>query len=110
MITTLSLVVLRCTDVSVSRRFYEALGLSFQAEQHGAGPVHYSTRIGSTVLELYPVKRESSRGVRLGLSCTNPEEAAKAALVVGGRLIGSSPVVIEDPDGHAIELSRSPGA
>jgi catechol 2,3-dioxygenase-like lactoylglutathione lyase family enzyme len=81
MITGLSLVVLRCVDVSASRRFYEALG--------------------------YPSTGHSSRGVRLGFSCANPDEAAKGGLAVGGRLVRSSPLVIEDPDGHLIELSGS---
>jgi hypothetical protein len=81
--------------------------MSFQTEQHGEGPVHYATRIGGTVLELYPIKEHSSRGARLGFSCANPEESVMAALAVGGRLIRSSPIVIEDPDGHAIELSPS---
>ena len=54
MIIALSLIVLRCSDVNASRRFYEALGLSFTTEKHGAGPEHYACRLGDLVLELYP--------------------------------------------------------
>lgn len=63
----LSLVVLRVDDLAASQRFYEGLGLTFVVEQHGAGPTHLSTRLGPTVLELYPRgDDDGTRRVRLG--------------------------------------------
>jgi len=43
-VLSISLVVLRCGDVATTRRFYEALGLVFQAERHGSAPEHCSPR------------------------------------------------------------------
>jgi hypothetical protein len=51
---SLSLLVLRSSRLEAMRTFYEALGLTFVEEKHGAGPVHYSAQLGSTVLEIYP--------------------------------------------------------
>ena len=51
---SLSLLVVRSSRLEASLAFYRALGLSFVEEQHGSGPIHYSTRLGDTVLEIYP--------------------------------------------------------
>jgi catechol 2,3-dioxygenase-like lactoylglutathione lyase family enzyme len=60
-VSAITLIVLRCADVERAREFYETLGLTLVAEQHGAGPRHYSTTIGRTVLELYPRLRAGNR-------------------------------------------------
>ena len=49
-----NLLVLRCKDIEVTRRFYEQLGLSFVEEKHGTRPQHYAWESGGFVLELYP--------------------------------------------------------
>jgi lactoylglutathione lyase len=82
---TLTLVVVRCRDLEQSRRFYEALGLSFNTERHGAGPVHYSTRLGTTVLELYPAGAAPSN-VRLGVGVANVATAVDSVRAVGCRV------------------------
>src|SRR6185436_14374387 len=69
----LAYVVLRCSDLERSRRFYEALGLALRAEQHGAGATHYSMTLGDVVIELYPVQAEPSVGVRVGLRVADPQ-------------------------------------
>jgi catechol 2,3-dioxygenase-like lactoylglutathione lyase family enzyme len=48
----LTLIVLGCVDLELSRRFYEALGMSFVEEKHGSGPHHYACTLAETVLEL----------------------------------------------------------
>lgn len=59
--TTLSLIVIRASDVEASLTFYRALGVAFIQEQHGTGPVHYSCDFGGMVFELYPSKAEASQ-------------------------------------------------
>jgi len=54
----LNLLVLRCKNIEVSRKFYEELGLKFIKEKHGKGVEHYSAYIGELVLELYPLQEE----------------------------------------------------
>ena len=96
--------VLRCSDLERSRAFYEALGFTLTSEQHGSGPRHYSTRVGQTVLELYPDASGSTRGLRLGLRLVDVPAAISAVVEMGVVLRPGSPPTIDDPDGHRLEL------
>jgi lactoylglutathione lyase len=51
---SISLLVLRCKDIDVTRRFYEHLGIVFTKEKHQEGPDHYSWENSGFVLGLYP--------------------------------------------------------
>jgi catechol 2,3-dioxygenase-like lactoylglutathione lyase family enzyme len=111
-VSAITLIVLRCADVERAREFYEALGLTLVAEQHGARPRHYSTTIGRTVLELYPRGGSETRGMRLGLSVSNLAGTLSAVERIVGRAvrIEATPTpsaIIEDPDGHTIELTQA---
>ncbi len=88
---SLGLLVLRCDDLERTRAFYDALGLTFTPEQHGAGPRHFSAKLGSLVLELYPASaaHRPETGLRLGLSISG---------ATAGQLV--------DPDGRIVELSQ----
>jgi catechol 2,3-dioxygenase-like lactoylglutathione lyase family enzyme len=88
-----------------SRAFYEALGLKLMPEKHGAGPPHYSARVGGTVLEFYPDASGSTRGLRLGLRLTDLAGAVSALAEIGFVPRPGSTMTIDDPDGHRIELS-----
>lgn len=65
MTTTISLLVIRASDIEKSLAFYRALGLSFIREQHGAGPIHYSCESGGFVFEIYPARAEDSHDSRM---------------------------------------------
>jgi catechol 2,3-dioxygenase-like lactoylglutathione lyase family enzyme len=111
-ISAITLIVLRCADIERSREFYEALGLVLVAEQHAAGPRHYSATIGGTVLELYPRRDAETRGLRFGLSVSDLATAVSAVERVGGRVVPAEPrrtpcAVVRDPDGHTIELTEA---
>jgi catechol 2,3-dioxygenase-like lactoylglutathione lyase family enzyme len=99
----LTLLVLRCRDLPASRAFYEALGLAFRAEKHGAGPDHLSCQIGDIVLELYPATDASSSPERIGFAVPNVAAAEAAALANGG--LAARPGLLIDPDGRKVELS-----
>ena len=115
--TEISLVVLRSTQPEATRRFYEALGLSFVDEQHGRGPVHVSaTTPSGVVFELYPLANgeeleTGTRGVRLGLSLDGVDAAVEAAVLAGGHVISRDDVraLLEDPDGRKVEVTSSAG-
>ncbi|MCB0927100.1 MAG: VOC family protein [Mycobacterium sp.] len=84
----LSYLVIYCSDVDASRRFYAALGLTLVREQHNGGPVHYSaTLAGDTVLELYPAQGRPPTRTRLGL-----------------RIPGAAAGTFRDPDSNVVEL------
>lgn len=109
---SLSLLVLRCADIQRSQAFYEALGLRFTREQHGQGPVHYSALLGETVIELYPDTERTTADLRLGFSSDLHPSCVSKALQIGGQLLKPNSVdtisayaLIQDPDGHRLELS-----
>lgn len=111
----LNLVVLRATDVKASVRFYERLGVEFEQERHGAGPVHFAAVIGGVVFEVYPAgDGEPSGGIRVGFRVPDVDtvvESFGADVVVTGP--ADSPwgrrAVLRDPDGVRVELLQ-PGS
>jgi hypothetical protein len=46
--------VLKTNEPERLRRFFEAIGLEFVREQHGAGPVHFACGGHGKVFEIYP--------------------------------------------------------
>jgi lactoylglutathione lyase len=112
MVTGITLVVLRCRDLVASRGFYAALGLELVREQHGSGPEHWSCRIGSTVVELYPGEGSGPTVGRIGFGVSDVAAAVQRLLGAGGRL--ESPrgevrdhAIVVDPDGTKVELTRA---
>jgi len=71
------LLVLRVSDLEVNVSFYSQLGLSFQKERHGKGPVHYAAEFSGMVFELYPCREnESVSNVRFGIKINNTDSRA----------------------------------
>lgn len=109
----LCLVVIRSRDLATSRRFYEAIGLTFREEQHGNGPRHLTCILGDTVFEIYPVSsdEDSTTSARLGFRIRDIELALSAVVDRSGTIVSqpkASPwgkrAVVRDPDGHVVEL------
>jgi hypothetical protein len=84
--------------------------LTLMPEQHGSGPRHYSARVGETVLEFYPDASGSTRGLRLGLQVIDLSVALSAHAEIGAVFRPGSPVTIDDPDGHRLELRSASAA
>lgn len=111
--------VLRCSDLEASRAFYTALGLAFQTEQHGKGPVHYSCQLGDLILELYPGKPGSAPGrtqagaTMHGFLTESLDSVLENLQALGTEIVhpptdspwGRRSVVL-DPDGRAVELMQ----
>jgi hypothetical protein len=104
----LALLVVRCQDLELSRLFYEKLGVTFNREQHGAGPIHYSTTLGTTVLELYPASGRPTH-IRLGLRINDFSaiiaSIPEAVLRVDDKSSLRS-ALVHDPDGNSVELTN----
>lgn len=108
---SLALLVLKTSRLDETRAFYDRLGVVFEREQHGTGPVHYAGRIGDAVLELYPAAAGEESIVRLGFAVTGLKRVT-AALAGGGDQVVTPPAtspwglraVVRDPDGRAVEL------
>lgn len=56
----LNVVVIRSANPEAAVSFYKILGLNFEREKHGNGPVHYSSVTSGIVFEIYPTKAENS--------------------------------------------------
>jgi lactoylglutathione lyase len=108
------LLVLRTRQLDRLRDFFLPLGVTFAAERHGNGPLHYVGEIGRVVLELYPLSedtRAEDHLTRLGFSVRDLAttlhalEATGAAVVSKPRETGwGLRAVVHDPDRRAVEL------
>ena len=110
---SLNLVVLRAENPERLCQFYGALGLQFVLEQHGTGPVHHASDLGSSVLEIYPRRAHepASTGTRIGFRVPSLDSALNAlssesAGIVQGPVATSwgRRAVVCDPEGHKVEL------
>jgi lactoylglutathione lyase len=110
------LLVLRTQDLTRLADFYTLLGFTFEYHRHGSSPLHYSTTIGQTVLEIYPLAKnqlEVDKELRLGFGIEN-FDATVEKLKNKEVLFSTEPTqttfgfmaVIVDPDGRKIELYR----
>ena len=98
-----------------------ALGLVFAEERHGNGPVHRSCGIGETVLEIYPGEAgragEPPAGATMtGFRVASLDEVLQAIREIGGAVVSGPAagewgrrVVVQDPDGRAVEIVQSVG-
>lgn len=102
----ISLIVMRCGNIVISKEFYERIGLRFVLEQHKNGVQHYSTTVNGTVLELYPNKGESpSDNLRLGFTVANIGEIINSFDLIGTFERDIDKVyIVKDPDGRIVEL------
>ena len=104
----LNLVVLRTNQPEATVAFYELLGLTFHAEQHGSGSLHHAAQAGDVVFEIYP-RANDTAPIRLGFAVANLESVLST---VPAACVASSPrdmpwgrsAVILDPVGNKIEL------
>ena len=111
----LRLIVIRTKDQERLANFYGLFGLSFDYHQHGTSPLHYSAKLGSLVLEIYPLAKkqiETDKNLRLGFAIDNFEETLE--ILTLNNVAFSSPILTEfglltiilDPDGRKIELYK----
>lgn len=111
----INLIVIRVSDIERSACLYRALGLALTREKHGTGPEHYSADLEGTIFELYPqsTDQEGTSRIRLGFTVNQLDRVVNACVTAGARLVASPKesswgrrAVIEDPDGHKIELTE----
>ncbi len=112
----LRLLVLKTAGLETLVAYYRAIGLEFTQEQHGTGPIHFSTQVGETLLELYPQTDTSAADVstRLGFRVANVDQVVQS-LARFGNIVVTPPrqtawgyrAVVRDPDGRAVELYQA---
>ena len=104
----ISLLVIRCQDIEVTKDFYQLLGLSFIEEKHGNGPRHYSCEHDGSVFELYPNKgRRPQDNNRLGFKVLDLDSIIKNFSIIDSyEFAGKKIYVVTDPDGRSVEVSE----
>ena len=111
---TLSLIVIRVSNIDRSAEFYSKLGLSFERESHNGGPEHLACTLGGTVLELYPATdKHSPTQARLGFVVASVEDVIQNCRNDHVEIVSEpreSPwglrAVVADPDGNRVELTQ----
>ena len=111
-------VTLYAQDIDKTVAVYQALGLSFVKEQHGAGPVHWACERDGDVLEIYPGLEGPGRSVLMGFEVADLSDAKRALAAAGAVIVkdvadigGVSRLVAQDPDGRElfVQLRREAG-
>ena len=112
----LRLIVIRTANPQLLADFYGLLGLSFKYHKHGSSPYHFSTDIGSTIFEIYPLSKsqtEADKYLRLGLAIDNFDTVidslrAKSTPIVTEPMLTEFGfmAVIEDPDARKVEIYK----
>jgi predicted enzyme related to lactoylglutathione lyase len=109
------LIVIRTNEPKRLADFYNLLGLTFDYHKHGNSPMHYSSKIGSMVLEIYPLAKnqtEADKNIRLGFAIDNFEETLN---LLNHHNVSFSEsmqtdfgflTIVSDPDGRKIELYK----
>ena len=109
----LNLLVLRVTDIEISKKFYNLLGVEFEEHQHGKGLRHFAAELGGVTFELYPCTEEYplSSSTRIGFRVNDMKKVLKQLHVNGIEPLLEPKqtewgirTVIEDPDKHRVEL------
>ena len=111
---SLRLLVLKTPRVDRLRAFYHTLGIDSTEERHGEGPLHYTARVGDTILELYPLSGEAGSAdttTRLGFAVSNLAEVIQTLKDAGAAIVREPQptpwglrAMVRDPDGRTIEL------
>lgn len=117
---SISLIVLRTSTLERTLQFYRAMGLEFVQEQHGTGPVHYSTALDETTLEVYPAEagqapdRKAGGATMIGIKVESVDGVVSVLEKLGYKPVSAPKdsawgrrATILDPDGRLIELTEA---
>jgi predicted enzyme related to lactoylglutathione lyase len=114
----INLIVIRTNRPKELSDFYEQIGMKFEYHQHGKGTWHYSTEIGETVFEIYPLMKNqenSDNSLRLGFTIENLDEIIENLKKRNVEIVREPKesewgyfAIIKDLDGRKIELKKKP--
>jgi lactoylglutathione lyase len=116
---SLSLLVLRTTNIDACLEFYRRLGLAFIEEKHGKGPAHYSSSSNGLLIEIYPEPQKNvteykvEASIRLGFTVEALAATLESLETTGARVLRSPTLtrwghvaVVLDPDGREVEINE----
>ena len=117
--TELASLVLFASDVDAAARFYRAVGVPLEDEDHGEGSVHFAAELGDVHFALYPAKgpgrapeRRTAGASFPGVYVESLDDALRDVTALGTPILTGHEVmpwgcrfVAEDPDGRAVEVN-----
>lgn len=117
--TDFASLVLFTADVDAAARFYRAMGIPLEHEDHGQGPVHFAAELGGVHFALYPAatpgrapERRSAGSVFPGVYVPSLDDSLEAVAGLGATVLTGHEVmpwgcrfIAEDPDGRAVEVN-----
>ncbi len=108
-----NLLVIRVSDLTAARNFYETLGIEFRMEKHGSGPEHFTYAKDGFVFEVYPRRSasDSTSAARIGFSVPSLGSILTKLAAIGAEVVAEAResewgwrAVVRDLDGHTVEL------
>ena len=121
MLQRIDAVILWSDDVDRARAFYRTLGVAFAAEDHDDGDVHYAADVAGVHLAILPANKEGESARRRGeVGCVPVSFRVDSLDAAMSGLASFAPqvlidrqdgpwgvrVVIEDPDGRPVQLTK----
>ena len=111
--------VLFASDVDEAARFYRAVGIPLEHEDHGEGPTHFAAELGGVHFALYAAtgpgrapERRSAGASFAGVYVASLDDTLREVTALGAPLLSRHEVmpwgcrfVVEDPDGRAVEVN-----
>jgi lactoylglutathione lyase len=118
-VTEIASLVLYAADVDKTAEFYRAIGLDLEHEDHGEGPVHFAMELGGVHFAIYPTEQSGQAPARRAAGSSFPgfyvaglDEVTGSLRRIGARVLTEHEqmpwgcrIVVEDPDGRAIEVN-----
>ncbi len=101
-----SFLVLYARNMSETVAFYTSLGLTFQSEQHGAGPKHYCCQLDALALEIYPSEGGHIAGsATVGIEVDDLDSLKSPLNDIAAQIVpfeNGRRVIVKDPDGRNV--------
>lgn len=117
--TELASLVLYAADLDAAARFYRAVGIPLQDEDHGEGPVHVAAELGDVHFALYAatgpgraLERRTAGASFAGVYVESLDDVLRDVTALGAPILSGHEVmpwgcrfVAQDPDGRPVEVN-----
>lgn len=109
----MSFVMLKATNLAKTAAVFEALGVTFETEQHGNGPVHLASRNLPVVLEIYPAAQMQGQETMIGIDVDDVVQARQRCVECGIEIAqdmdlenGLERLILAAPDGYRVFVQK----
>ena len=118
--TEFGALVLYARDLEKTAKFYRTIGVPLENEDHGEGPVHFATELGSVHYAIYPARSPGTAPARHSSGDTFHEfyvdsldDVRERLKAIDTMMLSEHEVmpwgcrlVAQDPDGRAVEVNQ----